>query len=394
MAKVPRTFLGLIELADYEHLIDTHGSVSAECLRDEFFSRLRQWVRPGDQTRTLRNNRFLVVLKGVGTRATLELATAKLARLFEPPHDLFGELVPLDVHAGFVLLKGSSVNTKQAMQQARLALRQARKTGVLYQVFNHDKQDHLEDELNLVKALETAVERGELRLYYQPKIHAGYGNLVGAEALMRWYTKDRKIITPSQFIDVAERHPVIRPMTWWAIKAAVARLSKWPEHLSVSVNVTPTLLLDNEILAVVQDVLELHNVSASRLTLEVTENVLIDNQSSVMSQLARLRQLGVRISIDDFGTGYSSLAYFRNLPADELKIDKSFVAPMLRSQKDLTIVKAVIALAHNFSLRVVAEGVESGEIAKRLTELGCDHLQGMAFDAPLPVEDFEKRYLI
>jgi len=135
-------------------------------------------------------------------------------------------------------------------------------------------------------------------------------------------------------------------------------------------------------------------VRPQRLTLEVLESIMVDNQEPMLRQLARLRKLGVKVSIDDFGTGFSSLSYFRDLPADEIKIDKSFVMPMLKSGKDHAIVKAVIDLAHNFSLRVVAEGVEDQKIAKRLAELNCDVLQGYVFDKPLPVADFEKRYVI
>ncbi|MDH3993508.1 MAG: EAL domain-containing protein, partial [Gammaproteobacteria bacterium] len=154
------------------------------------------------------------------------------------------------------------------------------------------------------------------------------------------------------------------------------------------------LLLEDEIFSVVQDALEIHGVAPERLNLEVTENIMIDNQEIMLGQLARLRQLGVKISIDDFGTGFSSLAYFRDLPVDEVKIDKSFVLRMLESEKDHAIVKAVIDLAHNFSLKVVAEGVETLEIAERLADLRCDILQGYVFDRPLLVEEFERQYRV
>ena len=211
---------------------------------------------------------------------------------------------------------------------------------------------------------------------------------------MRWHTKDRKVIMPDQFIDVAERHEVIKPMTWWTIKSAVARLARWPEELAIAVNISPVLLMEDEILSVVQDALEIHGVTPARLNLEVTESIMVDNQNVMLSQLARLREIGVKISIDDFGTGFSSLAYFRDLPVDEIKSDKSFVMRMLESEKDHAIVKAVIDLAHNFSLKVVAEGVESMEIAERLADLRCDILQGYVFDKPLPVEEFERQYRV
>jgi EAL domain-containing protein (putative c-di-GMP-specific phosphodiesterase class I) len=152
--------------------------------------------------------------------------------------------------------------------------------------------------------------------------------------------------------------------------------------------------LDDDILSVVTDALDIFGVTPARLVLEVTERIMIDNQDMMLAQLARLQTIGVKISIDDFGTGFSSLAYFRDLPVDEIKIDQSFVGRMLESEKDHAIVKAVIDLAHNFSLKVVAEGVESIAIADRLAELRCDVLQGYVFDKPLPVEEFEMHYRV
>jgi len=386
--------LGLVELADTDDPINLHGSTSSRVLRDVFHDRLKGWVRSKDQWRLLNNNRVCVILRDIGSQGELELAAAKLGRIFKEPYYHRGRLMPLEVSAGFAELNGRDEDLKLAMQQAGIALKQAQKSSQLFDVYLSEWGMDASDERELVKQLEIALETGALQLYYQPKVHAGYRSLIGAEALMRWHTKDQKIITPDQFIDVAERHEIIKPMTWWAIKSAVARLARWPEQLSIAVNISPALLLEDEIMSVVQDALEIHGVTPARLNLEVTENIMIDHQDLVLSQLARLRDLDVKISIDDFGTGFSSLAYFRDLPVDEIKIDKSFVLRMLESEKDLAIVKAIIDLAHNFSLKVVAEGVENLDIANRLAELHCDILQGYVFDRPLPVEEFEKEYRV
>jgi EAL domain-containing protein (putative c-di-GMP-specific phosphodiesterase class I)/GGDEF domain-containing protein len=386
--------LGLVELADADDLIEMHGSASFNVLRDVFHDRLKDWVRPKDQWRLLKNNRICVILKDIGSEGELELAAAKLGRIFKEPHYHLGRPLPLEVAAGFAELNGQNKDMKLAMQQAGIALKQAKKSSQLFDVYSPQFGMNAEDERKLVERLELALELGELQLYYQPKVHAGYRSLIGAEALMRWHTKDRKVIMPDQFIDVAERNEVIKPMTWWTIKSAVARLARWPEELAIAVNISPVLLMEDDILSVVQDALEIHGVTAARLNLEVTESIMVDNQNVMLTQLARLRDIGVKISIDDFGTGFSSLAYFRDLPVDEIKIDKSFVMRMLESEKDHAIVKAVIDLAHNFSLKVVAEGVESMEIAERLADMRCDILQGYVFDKPLPVEEFERQYRV
>ena len=321
--------LGLLELSDANGLFDNYGPESFNLLREAFIDRLDNWIRPGDKLRVLGNNRFCVILKGVHSRAQIELAAAKLGRIFEEPYCLLGTPVLMQVTAGFVALKPKKSDLKSAIQYAGKALRQAKKSSRLFEVYGPQYEASYIDERNLVRDLEAAVELGELELYFQPKVHAGYRSLVGAEALMRWHRDGRQVVTPDKFIAIAERHNVIKPMTWWAIKSAISRLARWPEELSLAVNITPTLLLDDEILSVVEDSLEIHAVKASRLTLEVTESIMVDNQHIMLKKLARLRELGLKIAIDDFGTGFSSLAYFRDLPADEIKIDKGFVIPML-----------------------------------------------------------------
>ena len=388
-----KSYMALVEVAGYQQLIDSHGNNATERLIQQFHQRLKGWVRSDDQSQVLKNNRFVAILDGVNTDIELELATVKLTRLFEAPCHIQGQEVPIKIRAGFVLLGETADNTKDGVYQAGLALRQAKQAGTTYEIYDPEHHSRLMDEHQLVKALEAAVELGEFELYYQPKFHAGYRNLVGAEALIRWHTKEHKVLMPDDFIGVAERHPVIRPITYWVIKSAVAQLAKWEESVSIAVNITPTVLLDDEIYTVVKDALEIFGVKASRLTLEVTETIMVGSQHQMMTQLAQLRLLGVRVSIDDFGTGYSSLIYFRDLPADELKIDKGFVLAMQHSEKDRAIVKAVIDLAHNFSLKVVGEGVEDEATARWLTEMGCDYLQGYVFDKPLPLEDFTKRHL-
>lgn len=392
MSAVPHNMVGLIELTDAEELLDRHGKLGFGDLQRVFQQRLQSWIRTRDQWEQIEDNRFCVVLRGITTRGELELAAAKLERLFREPHYQFGKAVELNIRAGFTRATDPENEMELALRQAKKALREARRSKSVYGVYTPEEVIRADAERELLKQLENAVGAGELQLYYQPKINTTYQTLAGAEALMRWHTRDNRVIPPGEFIEVAESNEVIRPMTFWAIKSAVARLARWPEELTIAVNVAPQLLLDDQILAVVSDSLEIHEVTPGRLVLEVTERVMVDNQEVMLQQLARLRNNGVKISLDDFGTGFSSFAYFRDLPVDEIKIDRCFVQNMLECGKDHAIVKALIDLAHNFSMKVVAEGVETGEIAERLKELGCDILQGFFFDRPLEVDTFEASY--
>lgn len=393
MGASTNSILGIVEL-DNEESDDIRSQSINNILHDAFCHRLNGWVRSKDEWSFIKNNRACVILRDIGSRGELELATAKLRRVFKEPHYHMGKALPLVVTAGFTEYNSETANLELAMQQAGIALHQARQSETLFKVYSPQKAKSISDENKLLESMYIALERGEFQLYYQPKVHAGYRTLIGAEALIRWHTQDREVVTPDKFIDLAERNDIIKPITWWAIKSAVNRLARWPEQLSIAVNVCPSLLLEDDILAVVTDALDLFGVKPSRLNLEVTEKIMIDNQDLMLAQLARLQDIGVKISIDDFGTGFSSLSYFRDLPVDEIKIDQSFVRHMLVSKKDYAIVKAVIDLAHNFSLKVVAEGVETIEIADRLAEMRCDVLQGYVFDKPLPVEEFEKHYRV
>lgn len=388
-----QSVLGLVELAN-EESDDVRSQALNIVLHDAFCDRLNNWVRPKDEFSFLKKNRACVILRDISSQGELELAGAKLARIFKKPHYHMGQAMPLVVSAGFTTLDEQNTDMALAMQQAGIALSEARRSFELFKVYSPQIAKSMKEEIDLLERMQIALERGEFHLYYQPKVHAGYRTLIGAEALIRWHSKEHGVITPDKFIDLAERNEIIKPMTWWTIKSAVGRLARWPDQLTIAVNICPALLLGNDLESVVSDALEIYNVDPARLNLEVTEKIMVPDPDIMLAQLVRLKDIGVKISIDDFGTGFSSLAYFRDLPVDEIKIDQSFVQHMLKSKKDYAIVKAIIDLAHNFSLKVVAEGVETIEIADKLTEMHCDILQGYVFDRPLPIEEFESQYRV
>ncbi len=386
-----QNMVGVIELADADILLDRHGRLTLEDFQKAFCQRLEDWLRPRDEMHYLGDNRVCVTLRGVGSSGELALATAKLESIFKNPHYQFGRPVQLGFRAGFASVEGDR-QSEETLRQANLALREARANSSNYQVYTPHAETRADNQRKLLQSLEEALARGEIQLYYQPKVQTMYRSLAGAEALMRWRKPDGELVPAGDFIPVAEEHEIIRPLTWWAIKTAVARLARWPEDLTIAVNIAPQLLLDDQILAVVEDALAIHCVSPQRLVLEVTERIMVGSPTTMLAQLARLRLIGVQVSLDDFGTGYSSLSYFRDLPVDEIKIDCCFVRNMLECGKDEAIVKAVIDLAHNFSLKVVAEGVETEAVAERLKELGCDLIQGYFFDRPMPPDAFEASY--
>lgn len=383
--------LGLVELVN-EDVDDNRNGSTRRVLHDAFGHRLNGWVQSQGQWSFINDNRACVILRDIDSPGELEQAVADLGAVFREPLYYLGQALPLAVTAGFTEFNKQNSDLALALQQAGVALDQAKQSDDLFKVFSPHKAKTPQEEIELLEQMHTALKQGEFHLYYQPKVHAGSRKLIGAEALIRWHHSEYGIIAPDQFIELAARCDIIKPITKWVIKSAVHRLARWPEQLSISVNLSPSLLLDDDILSVVSDVLVSFSVTPSRLNLEVTDLIMGDDQALMLARLARLRDIGVKISIDEFGTGISPLAYLRDLPVDEIKIDQRLVRRMLVSEEDHSMVKALVEEAHSISLEVVAVGVESIAIADRLAQMRCDMLQGFVFDIPLPVEAFELEY--
>ncbi len=393
MPATSHSILGLVELTNIG-AGDIDNKTTNRILHDAFGHRLNGWVKTSGQWSFLNDNRACVILRDIDSADELEIAVAQLDSVFKEPHYHLGQALPLTVTAGFTEFNDRNSDLALAMQQAGIALDQAKQSDHLFQVFSSQNATPLPDESELIAHMHTALQQDNFQLFYQPKVDAGSHTLIGAEALVHWHHSERGIISPDQFIDVAEQHEIIKPLTWWAIRSAVSRLAQWPEQLSIAVNICPALLLDDDLFSEVKAALILFDVKPSRLHLEVTESITVEHQALMLDQLAGLHSIGVTIAIDKFGAGVSSLAFLRDLAVDELKIDQRFVERILVSSQDDAIVKTIIGLAHSLSLKAVAEGVKSIAIADRLTQLHCDILQGSVFDKPLPDKEFELEYRI
>ncbi|MBS0193079.1 MAG: EAL domain-containing protein [Proteobacteria bacterium] len=233
-----------------------------------------------------------------------------------------------------------------------------------------------------------AIDRGELSMFYQPQVRLSDRSVVGVEALMRWNNRNRGMVPPDVFIPLAERTGHIRKMTLWAMNTVLRQTSQWRHdwgQLSVSVNMPSELVAHSDLPDMVHNALQLFGSDAIRPMIEITERSLMVGDRA-LAQLHRIREMGVRVSIDDFGTGYSCLAYFHKVPANELKIDKSFVSRLLTDTASADIAMLIIDLAHRFDLDVVAEGVEDEATCEKLASSGCDVVQGYYFAKPMPAD--------
>jgi EAL domain-containing protein (putative c-di-GMP-specific phosphodiesterase class I) len=253
--------------------------------------------------------------------------------------------------------------------------------------FHQEEQEaRSPDQLTLVVEMRHAIERNELELYYQPKLHMRTGIMTRAEVLLRWNHPQRGLLPPAAFIPVAERTGLIKSMTDWLLDRALEQCRIWqdagaPIHLAV--NISARSLLDHTLPTKVQSLLERWKVDPRFLKIEITESSIMADPAHALAILSMLQSMGVRLSVDDFGTGYSSLTHLRELPIDEIKIDKSFVMGMTHSDADAAIVRTVIDLAHNLGKQVCAEGVEDEETWHRLRDLGCDLAQGYWISRPV-----------
>jgi diguanylate cyclase len=275
----------------------------------------------------------------------------------------------------------------ELLRHADVAMYRAKQRGTGVELYTPEGDVHTRDRLQLANDLRRALDVDELVLHFQPKCDLATGQVSGVEALARWQHPERGLLYPDAFIELAEQHGLMRPLTLNVLAMAARQRRAWSRagfELSVAVNVSAANLLDARFPTDVAELLERHEVPAGGLQLEITENTIMVDPGRALDVLARLGELGISFALDDFGTGYSSLAYLKRLPVDELKIDKSFVMDMTTDADDATIVRSTVELARNLGLRVVAEGVETAEHWRELSRFGCHTAQGYYLSRPLP----------
>ncbi|KGI78108.1 putative bifunctional diguanylate cyclase/phosphodiesterase [Oleiagrimonas soli] len=380
--------LVVIDIAGFTQINIAHGYEAGDRALRHLAAQLREVARTGDFVARIGDNRFALVLTQVLNHGHVELAIHKLQRLLETPMEVGERQVSLRIRAGAALCPEHASHAEFLMRQAETALIAARREHMPYKVLDMHAAPSLElsEQWQLEMEFEHAIERGELRMHYQPQVHLRSGRPIGAEALMRWNRRDGDPVSPEVFIPIAERIGKIKPLTIWALNTALRQASEWPKDhgsLSISLNLPSELAIQPDLPELVQNALQLWGKPHIQLMLEISEHSLMDRHRG-RDILMQLRALGVRISIDDFGTGYSCLAYFKSIPADELKIDKSFIGELLSDAASLDITVLIIELAHRFGLNVVAEGVENTRTLQVLRNHGCEIGQGYLFSRPLP----------
>jgi diguanylate cyclase (GGDEF)-like protein len=378
----------VMDLDRFKEVNDTFGHQSGDLLLKDVATSLTAPLRESDTVARLGGDEFAILAPAVaGPMGALAIADRAISDL-EHPHNVAGVEVDVGASIGVALYPHHGDNVEDLLRCADIALYVSKDRGgpSLYAV-EHDH--HSADRLALGAQLRRAIENREIKVYYQPQADFRTGNIDSVEALVRWEHSERGLLSPAEFLPVAEQTGLIRHLTSYVLNAALEQWRRWYDQgleLTVAVNITGRDLFDQKFAEEVTDLLKKWRVRASCLELEITEDTVLVDPVRADSILRTLSEHGVSLAIDDYGIGNSSLAQLKRLPVQILKIDRSFVMEMLVNEDDAAIVRSTIDLAHNLDLKVVAEGIESAAMWFKLSQLGCDIGQGYYLSGPLPPE--------
>lgn len=385
----------LINLDRFGEINSSLGHDAGDEVLVEFARRLGGVSRAADVVGHIGGDEFALVARNITSDAQAESVGQRILGTVEEPFAAGNMRVAVGASIGIALPPEQAASAKGLFQRAGTALQRAKELGGgRWEFYDTDEDEHHPDRLSLVVDLGRAIAEAALQLHYQPKIDLLSGRVVGVEALARWDHPDRGMVPPSEFIPLAELSGLAIPMAVWALDTALRQCAAWWDEgieLPVAVNFSATTLRDDSLYPMITGALARAGVPAERLTIEITEGSVVEPSPNLLDSLSGLRSLGVKVSIDDFGTGYSALAYLKDLPIDEIKIDRSFTSRILDDLRDLQIVKAIVSLGRSLGLAVVAEGIETREIQSLLAREGCIG-QGYVICRPAAAADISAWY--
>ncbi|MET0101667.1 MAG: bifunctional diguanylate cyclase/phosphodiesterase [Sedimenticola sp.] len=381
----------IIDIQRFRRINTFYGQEAGDRVLVSVAELLSEVKRDGDSLARVGSDQFAMLLSPVSNEGHAQLAAHKILRLMDIPVEMDEKQISCSAKIGISLCPIHATEPNQLMNAAEEALEKAKHSDDAIGMTEIKPEDELSENWDIELELEGAIDRSELLVYFQPKVSLKTGQPVGAEALIRWKNRSRGIIPPGLFLPVAEEMGLMKNFTIWILNSALRHSAEWPAkygNLHVSVNIPTSLLDQPDFPDLVESAEQLWKTDNVALCLEVLEESFINDTHYTFNMLKELRGQGIKVAIDDFGTGYSSLSYFRDIPTDELKIDRSFVDGLLSDEVNSHIVEVIINIAHRFGLSVVAEGVENRETLDRLKELGCDIVQGNYFSKPMPADQF------
>jgi diguanylate cyclase (GGDEF)-like protein len=383
-----RFSLMMMDLNLFKEINDTLGHAAGDKLLAEIGQRLANLTREADTFARIGGDEFAALLVGCDSAPGAVVVADKIHAALQEPVMIDDELVRVTVSIGVALFPVHGRDSRTLLAHADQAMYRAKRSSRTCEVYTagaHEARPFL-----VASHLSDAIERRELFLEYQPKVHLGTGALAGVEVLVRWRSPRLGLIGPNDFIPAAERSSLIKPMTYAILEMALDQAVLWREQgweLPMAVNLSARMFDDSELAARCWQALETRGLRPQDLTLEITETALMTSPLRAQEALRALHEAGIAISIDDFGAGYTSFKYLRDFEVSEIKIDKLFIGKIHSASRDLSIVRSIATLSRGFNLKLVAEGVEDERQCRLLHELGCDLGQGFAIGAPMPAEE-------
>jgi diguanylate cyclase (GGDEF)-like protein len=388
-----QTALLIIKFNRFNNITDIFGKDDYLTLVRELVSRIEKACGRKDNVYFQDDDEFGILLEKFPLKHSPSSVAEKVLSQIRKPIRLKNHELNLSASIGIAYTDNDFIEPSTVISNAEIAVNAAHEDGFnTYKLYVDDLRKHAFDRLNLESALHKALDRNEFTIYYQPKIDSRKQSIIGSEALIRWNNTDYGLLSPTQFVPIAEENGLIIPIGEWVFESICNQLNDWKSAglnpAPVAVNISARQLEHKGFVNSIAKILERTQVENELLEIELTESILIKNSEKNSKKLVKLRKKGMKVSIDDFGTGYSSLSYLSNFPFDKLKIDQSFIRDITVDKNAASLATSIISMAHKLGVRVIAEGVETKEQLKLLKNHNCDEIQGYYFSKPLPVEDF------
>ena len=370
-----------LDLDHFKAINDTLGHPVGDKLLREVARRVRSSIRGGDLVARLGGDEFVVMVEGAIERHSLQVLATKILATISQPAQLEGRDIKVTASIGVAVFPDDGHDVAALLAAADMAMYRSKALGRdRFSEYSAELGESVVERFEIEKGMRLGLENNEFHLYYQPKMEFSSGKMLGVEALIRWHHPTLGLLGPDRFIGVAEETNFILPLGKWVLEQACRQARIWHDaklpRFAIAVNLSARQLTDKSLVRYVTEALRSSGADPQLIELEITETAVIHNLKDAIAVLEALRDLGVRISIDDFGTGYSSLSFLKQLPVDILKVDRSFVKDLPHNTDDMAITRAVIAMAHGLSMKVVAEGVEERQQYDFLRDEGCDEFQG------------------
>ena len=383
-----------LDLDQFKAVNDTFGHPCGDKLLRIVAERLRALVGEADTIARMGGDEFVIVQATIADPAEATSLAQGVIDALSEPYDIDGQQAVIGVSIGISVGPGDGSNPDKLLRNADLALYRAKSDGRgTFRFFEPVMDLQMQTRRIMEQDLRKALPAGEFELHYQPVVNLASKEISGFEALIRWNHPSKGMISPADFIPLAEEIGFIVPMGEWVIRQACATAAQWPDDLHVAVNISAIQFRSPGLMQVIVSALAASGLAPTRLEIEITESVLLHNKEATLAVLHQLRALGIRIAMDDFGTGYSSLTYLQSFPFDKIKIDRSFVKNITENSSSLNIVRAVAALANGMGMTATAEGVETAEQLHSIASEGCTEMQGFLFSRPLPAAEIERQFL-